>query len=174
MAFSANNRRFVEYWLSAWKNDAPPARTDISPAKMKDLLPGLAILEYDGKGSAICRLAGSAIPMAVGLDPTGLDIVALTPVQFREERIARYRKVMAGAISRCVRRTMNRFDQTVLVEDVQLPLSGGPEGVAQILYHADWRPQTLDRSTPEILRGLGMAVDEAVSIIAPRAMRAAV
>jgi len=173
MGFSANNRRFAQYWLSAWKNGAPPTRGDLSPAKIKDLLPGLAILEFDGKDSTICRLAGSAIPMAVGLDPTGLDIVVLTPVQYREERIARYRKVAGGAISRCVRRVMNRYDQAFLLEDVQLPLSGGANGAAAILYHADWRPETMDRTTPEILRGLGMVVQEAVTIVVPEQMRAA-
>lgn len=174
MSLSAANRRLAHYWLSLWKSDEPPLRGDILPSKIKDLLAGIAIIDLRADGTACCRLAGSSICMAIGMDITGKDILALTPEQFRAERRARYEAVTAGAISRNVKRLMTRFNQPVLVEDIQLPLSGATDGsVGQILYHGDWRPQTMDRSEPEILRGLGTVAQENVSIVRPQVLRAA-
>ncbi|MGN6514230.1 MAG: PAS domain-containing protein [Rhizomicrobium sp.] len=174
MGFGAANRRLARYWLSAWNGDVPPTRGDILPSKIKDLLSGIAIVELRKDGVAYCRLAGSAICMAIGIDITGRDILTLTPPEFRAERRARYDRVTSGAISRCVKRLRTRFNETILVEDIQLPLSGVSEGgIGQLLYHADWRPKTMDRSAPEILRGLGTEVDETVCITKPLLARAA-
>lgn len=172
MGFSAANRKLARYWLSGWNGDEPPMRNAILPSKIKDLLAGIAIIELRHDGTAYCRLAGSAICMGLGIDITGKDVLALMPPEFRAERRTRYERVVAGAISRNVKRILNRFNQTILVEDIQLPLSGGADG-SQIIYHADWRPQTMDRSAPEILRGLGTAEDETVSIVRQAPIRAA-
>jgi hypothetical protein len=173
LSFGALNGQFARYWLSLWKDGLPPVRRALRPAQMKELLPGMAIIEFHHDGRAICRLAGSAVAMAIGFDPTGMDILALTPEVFRAQRLQRYRTVAAGAVSRCIRRVQNRFQETVLIEDVQVPLSDAADNMTLILYHAGWRPQTLDRSQPEILRGFDISVDEAISIMRPAPLRAA-
>jgi hypothetical protein len=166
LGFGEMNRQLARYWLSQWADGAPPSRTGIKPRDVKNLLPGIAVLEMRRDGSVMCRLAGSAIAMGLGVDPTGKDVIALTPPEHRAMRLARYSKVVAGAVSRCVKPHLTRFGTTVLVEDIQLPLSGGSEdGARQILYHADWRPQTLDRSIAEIADGLNTAIDETFPIV---------
>jgi hypothetical protein len=174
ISYSTLNARLARYWLSQWKDGEPPARRAINPARVKDLLPGIAILEVEPAGTVICRLAGSAIAMGLGIDPTGREVMALTPAEHRGGRFARYRRVVDGAISRSVKRLTNRFNEIVMVEDMQLPLGGVVEGGGrQILYHADWRPQTMDRSAGEILNGFDTAVDEAISIARIEPRRAA-
>ena len=165
LGFGKSNLELARYWLSRWKNGAPPLRADIRPRDVKRQLPGIAILELPGDGSVMCRLAGSALAMGLGIDPTGMDLIAITPPEFREVRISRYRRVAGGAVSRCVKPHQTRFGATIMIEDIQLPLGIGEDGSRQILYHADWRPQTLDRTVAEIVDGMNTAIDESCSIV---------
>ena len=166
LGFGKLNLQLARYWLSQWTDGAPPPRGAIKPRDVKSILPGIAVLEMHQDGRVICRLAGSALVMGLGIDPTGKDVIALTPPAHRTARMSRYSKVLAGAVSRCVKPHRTRFGTIVMVEDIQLPLGGvTAEGARQILYHADWRPQTLDRSIAEITDGLNTAIDDAVSIV---------
>lgn len=166
LGFGKLNLRLARHWLSLWKDGTPPLREAIKPRDVKSLLPGIAILEMRSDRSVVCRLAGSAIAMGLGIDPTGKDVIAITPPEHRAARMARYDKVLAGAVSRCLRPHRTRFGASILVEDIQLPLGGVTEdGTRQILYHADWRPQTLDRTIAEIADGLNTAIDETFSIV---------
>lgn len=161
------NRKLARYWLSIWTDGLPPPRSAISPAKIKDLLPGIAIFERRIDGNYYCRLAGSAISMGLGMDPTGLDIIAITPPDHRTARRERYENVLGGAISRARKLLRSRIGSVVEMEDIQFPLGGTTEeGSRQILYHADWRPKTLDRTRGEIVNGLDTAVDQFIPIIA--------
>lgn len=166
LGFGSMNLQLARHWLSLWKNSEPPPRDAIKPRDVKNLLPGIAILEMRSDGSVICRLAGSAIAMGLGVDPTGKDVIAITPPEYRAIRLSRYQRVLDGAVSRCVKPHLTRFGTTVLVEDIQLPLGGvSTEGGRQILYHADWRPQTLDRSIAEISDAFAVTIDESFPIV---------
>ena len=166
LGFGKMNLQLARYWLSQWQGGTPPERAAIKPRDVKNLLPGIAILEMHSDGSVICRLSGSAIAMGLGVDPTGQDVIAITPPEIRAARLARYRRVLDGAVSRCVKPHMTRFGTTVMVEDIQVPLGGvTADGGRQILYHADWRPQTLDRSIAEISEGLAATIDESFPIV---------
>lgn len=166
LGFGKLNLQLARHWFSLWQDGAPPAREAIKPRDVKSLLPGIAIFEMRSDRSVVCRLAGSAIAMGLGFDPTGKDLIALTPPEHRAARMARYNKVLAGAVSRCLKPHLTRFNTKIMVEDIQLPLGGvTAEGARQILYHADWRPQTLDRTMGEIADGLITAADETFSIV---------
>jgi hypothetical protein len=165
LGFGALNLKLARYWLSRWKDGAPPPRADIKPRDVKSHLPGIAIMELHNNGSVVCRLAGSALAMGLGIDPTGMDVIAITPPEFREARMSRYRRVANGAVSRCVKPHLTRFGSTIMIEDIQLPLGPGESGAQQILYHADWRPQTLDRTVAEIVDGMSVAIDDSYSIV---------
>jgi hypothetical protein len=79
--------------------------------------------------------------------------------------MSRYRRVANGAVSRCVKPHLTRFAATIMIEDIQLPLGPAENGAVQILYHADWRPQTLDRTVAEIVDGMNTAIDDSYSIV---------
>ncbi|HEY5339095.1 MAG TPA: PAS domain-containing protein [Rhizomicrobium sp.] len=158
LGFNATNLALARYWLSLWDGNTPPPRGAISPSHIKKHLPGIAIFDCQPGVSIRCRLAGSAICMGLGMDVTGQDLVALTPPEHRKARLERTSRVARGAISRRQQRFHSRAGGPVLVEDMQLPLSGmGEDGSRQILYHADWRPKTLDRREGEIVDGFTMA-----------------
>jgi hypothetical protein len=166
LGFGAMNLQLALHWLSLWVDGAPPPRDAIKPRDVKNLLPGIAILEMRPDRSVLCRLSGSALAMGLGVDPTGKDVIAITPPEYRAARLARYQRVLDGAVSRCVKPHLTRFGTTVLVEDIQLPLGGvSADGGRQILYHADWRPQTMDRSIAEISEVLGATIDESFPIV---------
>src|ERR1700744_6516231 len=142
LGFCAPNEKLARYWLSLWKDGVPPSRPALQPSRMKDLLPGIAIFDVRTDDTVICRLAGSAIVMGLGFDPTGMDNIAITPPEFRAARLARYKKVLGGAISRCAKPHQTRHGTVVIAEDIQLPLGGQSEdGTRQILYHVAWRPR---------------------------------
>jgi hypothetical protein len=164
LGFAKSNLALARYWLSRWSNSAPPVRAEIKPRDVKSHLPGIAILELHDE-AVMCRLAGSALAMGLGIDPTGRDLIAITPPEFRDARMSRYRRVADGAVSRCVKPHRTRFGATIMIEDLLLPLGSGEDRVRQILYHADWRPQTLDRSVAEIVDGMNTAIDESCSIV---------
>ncbi len=168
MAFNAKNTALARYWLSLWDGDKPPARGDLNPARMKQMLPGIAIFDCRPDERLHCRLAGSAIVAGLGVDVTGKDIVALTPTPFRKARLERSSQVVRGAISRRHQRYQTRVGGAVLVEDIHLPLSGiAEDGSRSILFHADWRPTTLDRRQGEIVDGFDVAVGTEYVSLAP-------
>lgn len=170
LGFGALNLELARHWLSLWKDGEPPPRSEIKPRHVKNHLPGIAIIEMRKDGSVTCRLAGSALAMGLGVDPTGKDLIAITPPEQRAARLHRYQRVLHGAVSRCVKPHMTRFGTMIDVEDIQLPLGGVTEdGARQILYHADWRPQTMDRSMAELVEGMTTTFDEMYPIIASAA-----
>lgn len=155
---SASNLRLARYWLSMWNDNGAPVRAAIKPSQIKDNLPGIAIFQCRPHESIHCRLAGSAIAMGLGMDVTGKDLVALTPPEFRAARLARTSRVALGAVSRRKQQFRTRHGEYVMVEDIQLPLSDlAEDGSRQVLYHADWRPKSMDRTSAEIVDGLAIA-----------------
>jgi hypothetical protein len=168
LGFNAKNRALAQYWLSLWDGDTPPARGAINPARMKDMLPGIAIFGCRPNEGVHCRLAGSAIVMGLGVDVTGRDLIAMTPPEFQKPRLERASRVALGAVSRRHQRFLTRTGDAVLVEDIQLPLSGVAEdGSRAILYHADWRPRTLDRRIGEVVDGFAIAEGVEYCTLAP-------
>jgi len=167
LGFGPLNLELARHWLSLWEDGEPPPRSAIKPRHVKNHLPGIAIIEMRKDGSVTCRLAGSAIAMGLGIDPTGKDVIAITPPEHRAARLQRYQRVLDGAVSRLVKPHRTRFGTVIDVEDIQLPLGGVTEdGARQILYHADWRPQTMDRSMAELIDGMTTSVDEMYPITA--------
>jgi hypothetical protein len=168
LGFNSKNAALAHYWLSLWDGDTPPTRGALNPARMKELLPGIAIFDCRPDESLRCRLAGSAIVAGLGVDVTGQDLIALTPPAFRKARLERSSRVTQGAISRRHQKFTERTGGAALVEDIHLPLSGiAEDGSRSILFHADWRPVTLDRRRGEIVDGFDVADGTEYFAIAP-------
>lgn len=68
-------RRFYDYW-NVLRGDRPmPARADIDPAEIKDLLPGIIMIDVGGEPPALVyRLVGTDEVAARGHDPTGKSV----------------------------------------------------------------------------------------------------
>jgi hypothetical protein len=89
-----NVRRAYEYWNRKRGDRAMPSRADIDPGEMRQLLPGIVLVDvaYDPLRLTY-RLVGTDEVEARGSDPTGLDVrehvFAVTPEEgFRTYMLA--------------------------------------------------------------------------------------
>jgi len=137
LSLSITNEKLAHYWLSLWSGDAPPKRSQLSPSRMKDLLPGIGIFEIRPGESSRCRLSGTAIQRALGREIAGLDWRQYTPKDQWHSRLARNSQIAEGGIGVGLRRTASG-----LTQELQLPFADETEdGARLILFHLDWRPE---------------------------------
>src|SRR6202000_9311 len=92
------NRQLAEYWLSLWRGDALPKRSDFSPARASKLLPGIGLFEVRAGVSSRCRLSGSAIQQTLGRELAGLDWRQYTPEDQWATRLERNTAIANGAV----------------------------------------------------------------------------
>jgi hypothetical protein len=146
---TGSNTALAVYWLSLWRDDAPPVRGDFNPARVKDLLPAIALTEMRSNGDAVCRLAGRHIDLAMGAPALGMNMLALVGEPERRVRSGRLKAIVDGAIglSRTHYTTSDHSRQ--VAETLQLPFFGTMEdGSRQYLSHTNWRPRRGDVLTP--------------------------
>ncbi|MBS0274306.1 MAG: PAS domain-containing protein [Proteobacteria bacterium] len=143
LSLSPMNIRLAQYWLSLWDSDRLPFRAQLSPARMKDLLPGIGIFEVRAGESSRCRLAGTAIQRALGREIAGADWRAYTPRHQHAERLERNSIIAKNAIgigTRC----NSTADGVSSTQELQLPFADQTEdGARLILFHLDWRPESI-------------------------------
>jgi PAS domain len=158
--WSACNRKLAEYWLTLWDGDALPARTRFSPGAVRELLPGIMIMEIAPNRRIAVRLAGTAINAAFGVDITGKDLLALSPSESRDGRLARNSLVAAGAASLCLRYAKSRLGETVASQEIQLPFRDfTADGARLVLFHTSWRPEHAEPGVPDVSRMLDAPTD---------------
>jgi hypothetical protein len=150
LPLSASNIKLAQYWLSLWDGDELPHRAQLSPARMKDLLPGIGIFEVRAGESSRCRLAGTAIQRALGRELAGLDWRTYTPHHQHAERLQRNSIIADGAVGMGIRHS--RAPQGAgTTQELQLPFADRTEdGARLILFHLDWRPESTLSGPPSI------------------------
>jgi hypothetical protein len=142
---SIDAKPVVDYWLSLWRGDALPARADFSPKTITKALSAIAIFEVVPEKSVACRLMGSALTQALGLDPKGKDWLSLTRPEDRATRLQRWSDVARGAIGRGLRLGFRESGDTQYSEELLLPFAGGEDGeMQQVLYHISWKQTVYD------------------------------
>lgn len=72
---SVRLRRFYDYWNAKRGDRLMPARADIDPAEITDLLPGIIMIDVGHDPLTLTyRLVGTNEVMARGSNPTGLPV----------------------------------------------------------------------------------------------------
>lgn len=138
LALSPSNEKLARYWLSLWDGDTLPRRAQLSPARVKDLLPGIGIFEVRPGESSRCRLSGTAIQHALGREIAGLDWRQYTAKEQWQSRLARNSSIAEGGVGVGLRHGTR--DGTT--QELQLPFADETEdGARLILFHLDWRPE---------------------------------
>jgi hypothetical protein len=156
-ALTGPNAALAVYWLSLWRDGEPPRRADFNPARVKDLLPAIALIDVRGGGAAVCRLSGGIVDAAFGRPLCGVDLVKLVDGDERRTRAARLTAVVEGGVglSRtqyCSAATL----ETEIAETIQLPFFGTREdGARQYLTHTNWRPHPAEIAAPRQNRYVG-------------------
>jgi hypothetical protein len=95
---SPRSKRIANYWLSIWDGDNCPAREAVTPAPIKDLLPGLIFFQVIPGRSVTVRMAGTDFLTLLKFELTGSDWLAVTPQQDRAQRLEVFTAVAQGAI----------------------------------------------------------------------------
>lgn len=91
-------RLLFEHWSDIRGDALVPPRADLDPARLRSILPCLRILEIVSPGMIRCKLSGTALRDLFGFDPTGRNLLELTPPAQRRERAWRY---WTGATQPC-------------------------------------------------------------------------
>ena len=142
-------RHFLAAW-HGWRSGALlPSRHDVRLEDIRPLLSSAFLLELRGPDEVIFRLAGTRLAEHLGFDPTGRNLIALTPPDQRAVRAARF---MAQASrpcgSRFVRRHCYAGGLCVAVEHVALPIRPyRPDAPLQLLNvagHIEGEPKLWD------------------------------
>lgn len=162
------NRRILDYWLSLWEGDALPARARFEPLRVRDLLPGVMIMEVKPGERVRVRLSGSAVNAAVGMDLTGQDLLALTSPADREARLERNTSSANGNAGWSLRTGMTPDGTAWEAEEIYLPFRDLTEdGARLILYHTTLRPNP--GTGPAISLHGGLSLSESYRLIPLRA-----
>jgi len=148
LGLTGTNAAIAVYWLSLWSPAAPPLRATFNPARVRDLLPAIALTEVREE-RAVCRLSGHYIDMAMGGELRGTDMLSLVDGEARQLRKTRLTTLVDGAIA--LSRTRYRmFGAVHEAETLQLPFFGATEdGARQYLTHTNWRPAPTDHYVRE-------------------------
>lgn len=149
LSLSPANDKLARYWLSLWNGNMPPTRAQLSPSRMKDLLPGIGIFEVRPGESSRCRLSGTAIQRALGREIAGLDWRQYTPKDQWHSRLARNSQIAEGGVGVGLRRVSK--ENGGITQELQLPFADETEdGARLILFHLDWRPESTLHEPREI------------------------
>lgn len=114
----------LRYWQSKLRGRAMPARRDITPFEIPDLLPHLFMVDVPPTGPMVYRLSGTAVVALMGHDVTGRTIGDGMVPAHRDEAIARYAAIAAEARPNFHRRRLREHTNDFAeVDRLVLPLS---------------------------------------------------
>jgi hypothetical protein len=153
---SPSNTRLACYWLSLWRGDQAPPRNAFNPARVSDLLGGIALSDVGHDNAPLCRLAGTVIESGVGRI-TGANLLDMLSDSEKAVRRARASAIVGGAVALSRTAYCTRNGQEGVVETLQLPFFGENEGgCRQILAHINWRPEMGRSAVAKPGLGLGL------------------
>jgi hypothetical protein len=137
---SPRSKRIANYWLSIWDGDNCPAREAVTPAPIKDLLPGLIFFQVIPGRSVTVRMAGTDFLTLLKFELTGSDWLAVTPQQDRAQRLEVFTAVAQGAIGFSRWTFPHYWLGETSCEKLLLPLSPRPGTEAiPVLGFVDWQ-----------------------------------
>src|SRR5262245_34966574 len=117
-----------QYWNRLRAGRPAPKRSEVEPADIKTLLADTFILEKDGRGEAVFRLAGTRLCAIYGRAPKGFAIAS--PRTEKDQRIVHrlaYGAFDAKAVVVISYHGISQSGRTVEFELLMLPLDGGLE-----------------------------------------------
>jgi hypothetical protein len=78
-AENAGVAQFATYWLSMRADGPLPAWEEIDPAGLGQLLPYVAVLEWQAEDRCVYKIVGQAVVDRAGMDPTGANFFDFLP-----------------------------------------------------------------------------------------------
>jgi CheY-like chemotaxis protein len=140
-------QRAFHYWLDKAAGRPFPRRSDLDPAEIKHLLPYVSIYERSGDPPRYrCRLSGTKIAAATGVDPTGRlleDFLTRDDLQFI---VMQFEKVETSGLPLYVASSFRSPESDLSTERLILPFGIEDGGVQIVIVQTfSWgqRPVTL-------------------------------
>jgi hypothetical protein len=99
--------RLLEIWKAARGEKLMPRRSGIDPAKLRAIMPQIAVVAVSSPGTMDIRLAGTAYRDIFGFEPTSKNLIVLTPADMRRQRAYRF---YMGVTQPCAGRAVLSFD----------------------------------------------------------------
>lgn len=135
---SPRSRLIADYWLSLWDGDTLPARTDINPAAIKELLPHIVFFWVTPHQAVRVGLAGTAFRFLCKTEISNRDWLALTPPEGRNARLSIFSLIAHGTIGFNIWRFPQITGKISRCEKLLLPLRAEPGTDIPVLGFVDW------------------------------------
>ncbi len=131
------HRQLFDYWRSKFRAGRLPARKDIDPIDIPNLLPWLSLIETDWSSDAPrfrIRLVGSGVVDRFGRDATGLWFEDAYDEEVCAQQVAMYTQIVTTAWPSLSRPTPPIRDREHIVSNrLIVPLTGGGDRVEQMM-----------------------------------------
>ena len=143
---SPDLRQAFDYWIAVRGDHGLPARADIRPEDVPDLLPKLFLLEPTADRIDFAfRLAGTDLRAVYGVEPTHRPVHSLFHPAIADRLMAGYRDVLNH-------HKIEYLELTVYPPSTTVDAAGGP-ATAQYTYRRLLMPLASDRRTADMLLG---------------------
>ena len=129
-------RELFDYWRSRAGGRVMPSRSDIDPAAITSLLPGISIIDASVPSQPIYRLAGTRLREIYGQEVTGKSVFDLELGEKRSYWLTVYRKVVQEQVPMqgAIKGPVADRDHVVLFW-MRLPLTDNGATVNKVLCH---------------------------------------
>ena len=146
-------RALVDYWEGLRAGNLLPRRGDVDPARMVPILSRIYILEAHAPNDIRFRLVGTDNVRLLGFEPTGQNLVDLTPVAERNLRAWRIWTLAAWPCAAWFTRAVaSASGRTDIAHTVMLPLdpdrAGAPRQLIAVTALGDMEGKESRLSAP--------------------------
>ena len=130
-------RQLYDYWLEQASNFAMPRRSDINPARLPRLLPGLSLIDVaDTIESCRIRLAGTRLREIYDREITGINLCDMEWGSKRDYWLAAYKRTIEQAVpTQGVLRGPKIDKEHVVQYWLKLPLRSTSDKVGMVLCY---------------------------------------
>ncbi|CDO59771.1 hypothetical protein BN1012_Phect1557 [Candidatus Phaeomarinobacter ectocarpi] len=134
IALSHRSQAFLAYWNDVRGASKIPAADDVRPSDFISLLPYVRYLRWDGAGSLVFKVWGTALADWMNADLTGRNVFDLLPESERaaeQVRLKNLHSLPCGFVQQ--RRVTDISGMTRLFEFLTLPVAAGSDGQLRMI-----------------------------------------
>ncbi|GLQ07632.1 PAS domain-containing protein [Sneathiella chinensis] len=130
---------FVQYWRGVQGEGGIPRQSDIDPAEIRHLLPGVAICEMRASDHIHCRLVGTGLVHDFGRELTDSNFLDMWQDSHRGEVYEALQAVTSGPCGILVTlAATTECGLTLTAYAVGLPLLDGEGDPNRLIFHVAW------------------------------------
>lgn len=126
--------QFLAWWQQARKGTPVPGPDAVNPRALRQILPYIRYMSWEGPEKLVFRIYGSALAEATGFDLTGYDLFGLRDYPARSADIARLKVLHEMPCGVIMLREMQGYDgNNYPVELLTMPIAPGEDGKPRVI-----------------------------------------